>query len=86
MVQLNNVTIAHTPRCLKTAQLSNLTIAQQQFVISVINRVGTGGHPVATLQNLKYFTPGYLGRLLHKAKKLTTLSPAGQAMLASILY
>jgi hypothetical protein len=45
----------------KTIPVQGMTVEQKAFLAFVINRFSSGGHPVATSENLDEFNPMFIG-------------------------
>lgn len=61
----------------------NFNMEEKQLIISAILNFSDGGHPVPTLDNLKYFQTAYLKNLLKKAT--SQITPEYQPLLLGII-
>lgn len=62
--------------------IDKFTPEEKKLMVSVINRLGHGEHPMATVENLYFFTKSYMRDLLGDA--ISKLSKEGNALAKEI--
>jgi hypothetical protein len=70
-----------------TLHFKDLSKEQRELACSIINRFGTGGHPVADEQTIDGFSVSYLKSILNKKKFIaasTNLSELGEKTLEEL--
>ena len=64
-------------------KIENLVEEEKQLLVSIINYKSKESHPMATMDNLKYFVKDYVKHLVKVAMK--DLTSEGQALAYSII-
>lgn len=65
--------------------LDTLTDDQKKLVTYIINRLSTGGHPMAQYDKLQYFVEKYVIKLLNRSLKNKAFSQTAKDEIENIL-